>query len=244
VRVRLDQLLVDRGLANDAKVAMAMILAGEVFVGEKKAATAGEMVDDDSQLRTAAKSRFVSRGGDKLASVAESLGLDFKGQTVLDVGASTGGFTDLALQGGASRVYSLDVGTNQLDYKLRQDRRVTVMERSDIRDLQSLPEPVDTIVMDLSFISLTKVVEGMERFLVPGGVIVAMAKPQFEASKDLADRYRGVIPEPERSQVLKELESWLAERFEILAKADSGLAGAQGNLERFYKLVPIYIRSD
>lgn len=236
MKQRLDKLLVDRGLATDQKTAGAIILAGEVRGADRVLDKPGTMVEPDTELNLKTHSRYVSRGGDKLASVAKVLGLDFQAKVVLDAGASTGGFTDYALQHGATKVYAVDVGSAQLDYRLRKDARVVSVERTDIRELE-LPEPVDIIVMDLSFISLTKVLEQVGRFLKADGIIVVLAKPQFEASKALADQYKGVIPEPERSRVLMELEAWLNDQFKIVTQADSGMAGAQGNVERFYKLI-------
>ena len=238
MKQRLDVALVERGLASSRTKAQALIMAGQVKSGDRVLDKPGQLIAADAELTVVESPRYVSRGGDKLESVAAKLDLDFQGKTVLDAGASTGGFTDFALQNGAAKVYSVDVGTNQLDYKLRQDPRVAAMEQTDIRELEELPEPVDIIVMDLAFISLTKVLDGIDRFLRPGGEIVTMAKPQFEAGKALADRYKGVIPEPERTQVLADFERWLAERFEILGAADSKVAGPAGNVERFYLLKP------
>lgn len=176
----------------------------------------------------------MSRAGEKLASVVEVLGLEFGGKTVLDVGSSTGGFTDFALQQGAAKVFCVDVGTGQLAYKLRQDPRVVVLERTDIRQAK-LPKPADMAVMDVSFISLREVLEATSELVRPGGLIVAMAKPQFEATKAMADRYRGVIPVgPDRDGILEKLREWVSERFEILGEADSGVRGVSGNLERFF----------
>jgi 23S rRNA (cytidine1920-2'-O)/16S rRNA (cytidine1409-2'-O)-methyltransferase len=180
--------------------------------------------------------RFVSRAGEKLASVAEPLGLDFAAKVVLDVGSSTGGFTDYALQHGAAKVYCVDVGTGQLSYKLRQDECVVVMEQTDIREA-SLPELADMAVMDVSFISLEKVLDATAKLVKPGALIVAMAKPQFEAGKPLADKYRGVIPEgDERDEVLAGLRAWMGERFVIAGEMDSAVTGAEGNRERFFVL--------
>ncbi|HEY6737116.1 MAG TPA: TlyA family RNA methyltransferase [Candidatus Saccharimonadia bacterium] len=249
---RLDQLLVERDLAPSRTQAQALIMAGLVSADGRRLDKPGLMVPEDLVLQVKHQPRYVSRAGEKLASVVEALGLEFAGQTVLDVGSSTGGFTDFALQQGAARVYCVDVGTNQLAFKLRQDERVVVMERTDIRAVTlgdgatggvgaaaALPAAVDMAVMDVSFVSLTKVLEATRALVKPGGVIVAMAKPQFEAGKALADKYHGVIPlGAEREAVLEELRHWLLEHgFTILAEANSGLAGAEGNVERFFKLL-------
>ncbi|MDF2461210.1 MAG: Hemolysin nonfunctional [Candidatus Saccharibacteria bacterium] len=236
MKQRLDVLLVERGLAATRTQAQALIMAGQVSADGRRLEKPGLAVDANIDLHVKDQPRFGSRAGDKLASVAETLNLDFEGKVVLDVGSSTGGFTDFALQQGAAKVYCVDVGTAQLAYKLRQDPRVVVMEQTDIREAE-LPEAADMAVMDVSFISLTKVLEPTAALLKPGAPIVAMAKPQFEAGKPVADKYHGVIPEGEpRDAVLAGLRDWIGERFEIVAEADSKVAGAEGNVERFFLL--------
>ena len=236
MKQRLDVLMVERGLAPTRSQAQALIMAGQVSASGKRLDKPGQAVEADIELHVKDQPRYASRAGDKLASVAEALDLNFEGQVVLDVGSSTGGFSDYALQHGAVRVFCVDVGTGQLAYKLRQDPRVVVMEQTDIRQA-SLPVRVDLVVVDVSFISLTKVLEATTELVKPGGLIVAMAKPQFEAGKPLADKYHGVIPlGPERDGVLEGLRAWLRERFEIIAEMDSGVAGAEGNVERFFML--------
>jgi 23S rRNA (cytidine1920-2'-O)/16S rRNA (cytidine1409-2'-O)-methyltransferase len=228
--------MVERGLAATRTQAQALIMAGQVSAEGKRLEKPGLAVDESLDLHVKDQPRYVSRAGDKLASVAETLGLDFGGKVVLDVGSSTGGFTDYALQHGAEKVYCVDVGTAQLAYKLRQDARAVVMEQTDIRGAK-LPEQADMAVMDVSFISLTKVLEPTAALVKPGGPIVAMAKPQFEAGKPVADQYRGVIPVGKvRDEILAELREWMAERFEVVAEADSSVAGAEGNVERFFLL--------
>jgi len=233
-----------RGLAATLEQARALIMAGQVSADGRRLEKAGMMVDPDLAVHVKAQARYVSRAGDKMASVAGELGLDFAGKTVLDVGSSTGGFTDFALQNGATRVFGVDVGTAQLAYKLRHDSRVVVMEQTDIRDVRlgrgdgpRLPEAADMAVMDVSFISLREVLEPTVALLAPGGLIVAMAKPQFEADKATADEYRGVIPVGEvRDEIVAELRAWCFERFDIVSEADSGVAGDRGNVERFFVL--------
>jgi 23S rRNA (cytidine1920-2'-O)/16S rRNA (cytidine1409-2'-O)-methyltransferase len=234
MKKRLDILLVERGLVDTRTKAQALVMAGQVSSDGKRLDKPGVMIDDRVIVHLKDQPRYVSRAGEKLASVATGLQLDFYGKIVLDVGSSTGGFTDFALQNGASKVYCVDVGTAQLAYRLRQDARVVVMEQTDIRDAQ-LPEKADIAVMDVSFISLRKVLESTANLLKPRHPIVAMAKPQFEAGRPLADKYRGVIPlGPERDEVLDELATWMEHKFEITGQADSGLSGAEGNVERFY----------
>ncbi len=232
-------MLVERGLAESRTRAQALIMAGEVSAEGRILDKPGVAYDESLVLHLKRQPPYVSRAGEKLASVADGFGLKFEGQVVLDVGSSTGGFTDYALQHGAKRVYCVDVGTGQLAYKLRQDARVVVMEQTDIR-VARLPEPADMAVMDVSFVSLTKVLEATAALVKAGGLIVAMAKPQFEAGKAVADRYRGVIPVgPARDEILAGLRDWTSERFEIISEADSGVAGAEGNVERFFLLKPV-----
>lgn len=236
MKKRLDVHMVDQGLAASRSQAQALIMAGQVSADGKRLDKPGLMVDEAADLHIKQQPRFVSRAGEKLASVADGLGLNFAGKVVLDVGSSTGGFTDYALQHGATKVYCVDVGTGQLAFRLRQDRRVVVMEQTDIRDA-AIPEIPDMAVIDVSFISLKKVLGPTAAFLRPGAVIVAMAKPQFEAGKALADKYHGVIPMgAERDEVLSDVRSWIAERFTIVGELDSKLAGFEGNVEHFFAL--------
>lgn len=236
MKIRLDLLLVERGLALSRSAGAAMIMAGEVTTGDRLLTKAGQMVPDDIELAVKERSRYVSRGGDKLASVAGDLKLDFKAKIVLDVGSSTGGFTDYALQNGAIKVYAVDVGHGQLDYRLRQDARVISLEHADIRTLDELPELADMAVADVSFISLTKVLSSIAAHIKPDSPIVAMCKPPFEAGRALATKYKGVIREPVRSQVLAQFEQKIAGEFDILGSADSKVPGPSGNIERFYLL--------
>ena len=260
MKKRLDIILVDRQMADTRTKAQALIMAGEVSANGRILDKPGQTFDEAIDLHLKVQARFVSRAGEKLASVAEIFDLNFVGLTVLDVGSSTGGFTDYALQNGASKSYCVDVGTGQLSYKLRQDMRVIVMEQTDIRNvvapahlsrehaeefsapvdmtkLVELPELADIAVMDVSFISLDRVLEPTSKLVKPNGLIIAMAKPQFEAGRALATKYSGIIPiGEERDAVIEELRTWISERFVIMAEADSGLAGAEGNIEHFFKL--------
>lgn len=235
----------DRGIAETRSMAQAMIMAGEVRYKTSKLTKPGQVFDTEIELEIAERPRYVSRGGDKLASVAKEIGINFKDAVVLDVGSSTGGFTDYALQNGAKKVYAVDVGTNQLAYKLRNDDRIVVMEQIDIRDIDGhLLDPTPNIaVIDVSFISLTKILEAVAKLITDDGQIVAMAKPQFETDKPTADKYKGVIKDEKlRAQILVDFESKIEDNFEIFAKKDSDVRGAQGNRERFYLLRPISLR--
>jgi 23S rRNA (cytidine1920-2'-O)/16S rRNA (cytidine1409-2'-O)-methyltransferase len=236
VKQRLDVLLVARGIAPTRTQAQALIMAGQVSAHGKRLEKPGVNVDTEIELHVKDQPKYVSRAGDKLASVAEAFSLDFRSKVILDVGSSTGGFTDYALQNGAAQVFCVDVGTGQLSYTLRQDERVVVMEQTDIRKAV-LPAPADMAVMDVSFISLMKVLEPTAALVKPGALIAAMAKPQFEAGKPLADKYHGVIPVGvERDEVLANLREWMGERFEIVKEMDSAVSGAEGNVERFFLL--------
>ena len=217
-------------------------MAGEVSHKTAKLTKPGQNFEADIELDIANRPRYVSRGGDKLASVAEKLGLNFEDAVVLDVGSSTGGFTDYALQNGAKKVYAVDVGTNQLAYKLRNDDRVVVIEQTDIRDIDvHLLDPTPNIaVVDVSFISLTKILDSVAKLITKDGQIVAMAKPQFETDKPTADKHKGVIKDEKlRAQILAEFESKIDSHFEIIAKEDSEVTGAQGNRECFSLLKSI-----
>jgi 23S rRNA (cytidine1920-2'-O)/16S rRNA (cytidine1409-2'-O)-methyltransferase len=179
-------------------------------------------------------SAYVSRGGDKLASVAVKFGLDFSGKTVLDVGSSTGGFSDFALQAGASKIIAVEAGTNQLHPQLKADRRVELHEKTDIHDFK-LAEPVDIVLIDVSFTSLRQILPRVVQLAGPETQVVALLKPQFEAEE--SDKNRGVIKNDRiRRKLIKDFEAWLKGQFLTTAKADSAITGSKGNLERFYLL--------
>ena len=237
MKQRLDQLLVARGVAETRTKAQAMIMAGQVSLEKGEALTKpGLQLPADAALKITPSQQYVSRGGEKLASVDAELALDFTNQVVVDVGSSTGGFTDYALQHGAAKVYCIDVGRGQLAYKLRQDSRVVVMEQTDIRTAK-LPEKPAIALIYVSFISLRQVLMQVSELIRPQGLIVALVKPQFEAGKALADKNAGVIKDhTQRNQILSEFREWVSDNFEIIKEADSGLAGAKGNLERFFLL--------
>jgi 23S rRNA (cytidine1920-2'-O)/16S rRNA (cytidine1409-2'-O)-methyltransferase len=236
--VRLDQLLVDRGLAETKSRAQALILAGKVRVGDGDAARRdrkpGDQIDPEITLELAEKDPYVSRGGHKLAAALDAFGIDPAGKGALDVGASTGGFTDVLLQRGARHVYALDVGRGQLAESLRRDPRVTSMERTNARDLTAttLPEKVDLAVIDVAFISLDKVIGPIATTLAPRADIVALVKPQFEAGKGRTDR--GVVRDPQIHREVLERVTADAQRQNGLgtrALIASPILGPEGNLE-------------
>jgi 23S rRNA (cytidine1920-2'-O)/16S rRNA (cytidine1409-2'-O)-methyltransferase len=232
-KTRLDQLLVAKGLVLSRSQAESWIRLGKVTVDGKVVSKSGYFVRDDADVRLTAEEKYVSRAGLKLASVAKLLGVDFAGKTVLDVGSSTGGFTDYALQHGASKVLAVDVGTDQLHPSLHGDERIELHEKTDIRDFKT-DINVDIVVIDVSFISLREILPSVAE-IAPGAQIVAMVKPQFEAGKHQVNK--GVIKnDAVRRQILKDFEVWAKDLFVVVDKRDSEVAGSKGNRERFYLL--------
>lgn len=233
--VRLDQALAGLGLVASRSQAESYIRLGKVTVNGKTVTKPGFFVRDINQIKLNQDEQFVSRAGLKLKSVAEKLDLNFSGKTILDVGSSTGGFTDFALSRGAVKAICVDVGTDQLHPKLRSDERVELHEKTDIRDFCT-DQNIDIIVIDVSFISLREVLPHIARNLASNRTeVVAMVKPQFEARSKLKNS--GVIKnDNERRQILRDFEQWVKQYFVIKNKADSAVAGAHGNRERFYLL--------
>jgi 23S rRNA (cytidine1920-2'-O)/16S rRNA (cytidine1409-2'-O)-methyltransferase len=235
---RLDELLVARGLAESRAQAKSLIMSGRVRHGTDRLEKAGKDYPDDIDISVDQPPRFVSRGGEKLSAALERFALDLRGAHVLDVGASTGGFTDCSLQAGAADVVCVDVGRAQLHAKLRADTRVTNIEKLNARHLKpsDLPRPeFDALVMDLSFISLTAVLPAVWAVLRAGGVLVALVKPQFEAGKAEVDKGRGVIRDPAvQEAALERVRSFaLAELpgAQLVGSMDSPITGADGNRE-------------
>lgn len=231
---RADVLLVDRALVESRSLAQALVREGRVFVGDKRVDTPGQLLAADAPLRLSEGRRYVSRGGDKMAGALAAFGLDVAGLVVLDVGASTGGFTDCVLQAGASRVYAVDVGRGQLDARLRDDKRVVSMERTNARTPFDLPERVDLIVADVSFISLRTVLPAVLSHLPPGGHLLAMVKPQFEAGRTKVGR-GGVIRDPQtHGAVVGGFCLWaIRQGLRVLGVRPSPLTGDAGNREFF-----------
>jgi len=234
-KARADQMLVDRGLAESRAKAQALILAGLVFTGERKIEKAGQALADAAPLEVRGKEHpWVSRGGIKLAHALEHFGWDVAGAVALDVGSSTGGFTDVLLQKGAAKVFAVDVGTNQLAWKLRQDPRVVVHEKTNARYLTDsvVTEPVDLIVCDASFISLAKVLDKALGFAGPGGRLVALVKPQFEAERAEIGK-SGVVRDPEiHARVCASARLWVeAQGWKVAGLVESPITGPEGNKE-------------
>lgn len=232
---RVDQMLVDRGLVESRSRAQALILAGLVYAGERKVAKAGEAVADDVALEVRGRDHpWVSRGGLKLDHALSHFGWDVTGLTAMDVGSSTGGFTDVLLTRGAAKVYAIDVGTNQLAWKLRQDDRVLVHEKTNARALTEaqVPESVDMIVCDASFIGLSKVLDRPLDFTRPGARLVALVKPQFEAGRDEVGKGGVVRDAAVHERVCAEAAAWVEGRgWRVVGIEPSPITGPEGNVE-------------
>jgi len=234
-RCRADQLLVSRGLAESRTRAQALIMAGAVFSGERKVAKAGDLLAEDAALEVRGRDHpWVSRGGIKLDHGLAHFGFDVAGAVALDVGSSTGGFTDVLLSRGAAKVHAVDVGTNQLAWTLRQDPRVIVHEQTNARHLTRdlIPDPIDIIVCDASFIGLAKVLEAPLSLAGPGARLVALVKPQFEAGRSEVGK-GGVVRDPAvHERVCTEAKAWVeGQGWTVLGIARSPITGPEGNVE-------------
>jgi 23S rRNA (cytidine1920-2'-O)/16S rRNA (cytidine1409-2'-O)-methyltransferase len=234
-KARADQILVARGLAESRTKAQALVMAGLVYAGERKILKAGEMLAEDASLEVRGRDHpWVSRGGVKLAHALDHFAISPEGLLCLDVGASTGGFTDVLLSRGAARVFAVDVGTNQLAWKLRSDPRVVVLEQTNARHLTSdhLPEPVDLIVCDASFISLAKVLEVPLGFARPGAHLVALVKPQFEAQRHEIGKGGVVRDAAVHQRVCDAAAAWVEDQgWTLLGVTPSPITGPEGNVE-------------
>lgn len=235
MKARLDIELAKRGLTQSRSQAENLIRLGQIEVDGRIASKPGQPVGPDSIIKLLASERYVSRAGLKLASVAANFKIDFTDKVVLDIGSSTGGFTDYALQHGASKVISVDVGTDQLHPSLRGNERIELHEKTDIRDFVT-DQTIDIIVGDVSFISLREILPHVAKNLMqPSTQLVAMVKPQFEAGRGQVNK--GVIKNDKvRRQILADFEEWSQRYFVVRDKRDSDVAGQKGNVERFYLL--------
>lgn len=236
MKARLDIELAKRGLTQSRSQAENLIRLGQIEVDGRIASKPGQPVGPDSIIKLLASERYVSRAGLKLASVAANFKIDFTDKAVLDIGSSTGGFTDYALQHGASKVISVDVGTDQLHPSLRSDERIELHEKTDIRDFVT-DQTIDIIVGDVSFISLREILPHVAKNLMqPSTQLVAMVKPQFEAGRGQVNK--GVIKNDKvRRQILADFEEWSQRYFVVRDKRDSDVAGQKGNVERFYLML-------
>lgn len=228
--------MVNRGLARSRSQAENIIKLGLVEINQLVVTKPNYMVKTADMIKLLTAEHYVSRAALKLASVSGTLQLDFRNKVILDVGSSTGGFTDYALQHGAEKVIAVDVGTNQLHPSLRNNSRIELREQTDIRSITQLGTKIDMVVIDVSFISLRDILPHVVRLIEPMTQVVAMVKPQFEATHhDL--KHKGVIKnEKLRRNILKAFEIWIQKLFKIVSKADSGVTGTKGNHERFYVL--------
>jgi 23S rRNA (cytidine1920-2'-O)/16S rRNA (cytidine1409-2'-O)-methyltransferase len=235
MKTRADQLLVARGLAESRTRAQALIMAGVVFSGERKLAKSGDLLAEDALLEVRGKDHpWVSRGGLKLDHGLTHFAFDVSGAVALDVGSSTGGFTDVLLSRGAAHVYAVDAGTNQLAWKLRQDERVTVLEQTNARHLTAdlIPKPPGVIVCDASFISLAKVLEAPLRLATPDAMLVALVKPQFEAGRNEVGKGGVVRDAVVHQRVCAEAKDWVeSQGWRVLGVTESPISGPEGNRE-------------
>jgi len=234
-RIRIDQLLTDRGLADSRNKAQALVLAGQVLADERKIEKPGQQVNPECEIRLLGEQpRYVSRAGFKLEGALIEFGIDVEGKTCLDIGASTGGFTDCLLQHGAAKVYAVDVGTNQLHWRIRRDVRVVVHEQTNAKELSQelIPEPIDFACCDVSFISATLVLPPAAPLLAAGAEIVVLAKPQFEAGRGEVGK-GGIVRSDEIRQAAadKVRRTIDALGFRSIKQMDSPVEGAQGNRE-------------
>ena len=234
---RIDTLLVERGLAESRARAQALIMAGEVMVGGSPAAKPGTLVSGNAEITVKEPLPYVSRGGVKLAHALDVFQMNVSGLVAVDIGASTGGFTDCLLQRGAKKVYAIDVGYGQLDYRLRRDKRVAVMERINARYPVSLPEKVDLATLDLSFISVTMVIPSAIELLKENGALLVLIKPQFEAKRAEVGK-GGIIEDPQlHARILGRFIKWaVAHNLRLRGLVASPILGSSGNREFFLRL--------
>lgn len=237
--IRLDNYLVNRGLAATRSQAENYIKLARVEVDGNTVIKPGTKVSKNAVVKLTSPIKYVSRGALKLESVADRLKLDFRGKAVLDVGSSTGGFTDYALQHGASKVVAVDVGRQQMHKRLRLNKTIELHEQTDIRDVKKLSTKVDYCLIDVSFISVIPILEHLLNILSQNCSVVAMVKPQFEASSERY-KHKGVIKnESMRRSIMKDFEKRVSKGYKIVDKSDSKIMGPKGNIERFYLLKPI-----
>jgi len=234
-KIRIDRLLVERGLVESRERAQSLIIAGQVLVNEQKRDKAGAMVPEDAEIRIlGGQLPYVSRGGLKLESALKEFMVSVSGKTALDVGASTGGFTDCLLQHGCEKVYAVDVGYGQMAWKLRQDPRVVVIERTNIRSMDPslIPVPVDIVVIDASFISLEKVIPSILKFLATGSDLIALIKPQFEVGREQVGKGGIVRDEIARAAAVEKVVMFFHETgLEVKGVIPSPITGQDGNVE-------------
>ncbi len=228
---RIDVLVSQKLNITRAK-AQALLMAGQVFINDKRIDKAGTLVDSKSIIKIKKLFPYVSRGALKIKEATEKFNISFKDRVVCDVGSSTGGFSDFALQEGAKKIYAIDTGKGQLAQKIRQDKRVVVMEQTNIRDIYNLPEKIDIFLVDVSFISLKKVLPQLQK-IEDDAPIIALVKPQFEVGKEIADKYKGVIKDPKiQQEVIIEIKDFTRNLgYQLSGEIESPITGAKGNKE-------------
>ncbi|MBI2448339.1 TlyA family RNA methyltransferase [Candidatus Microgenomates bacterium] len=244
MKIRLDKLLLDKGLVASCEKAQGLIMAGRVLVEGKVSDKPGMSYSEAIKIEILQTPQYVSRGAEKMAGAATAFALDFHGKIVADIGSSTGGFTDYALQNGAKKVYAIDVGTGQLDWSLRSNPKIVVMENTNARYLENLPDPIDIFVVDVSFISLKKILPTLKKIInhkseiINHATIVVLFKPQFEAKKNIADKYKGVITDSKiHEELLADFRKWCEEAsWKVLGECPSPINGDKGNREFFFYL--------
>jgi 23S rRNA (cytidine1920-2'-O)/16S rRNA (cytidine1409-2'-O)-methyltransferase len=237
--MRLDRALAETGLVESRQKAQALILAGQVRVDGETVRRADREVREGERLELESPPPYVSRGGEKLAPALQRFGVSPAGRVCADIGASTGGFTDVLLQGGAIRVYAVDVGRGLIHWRLRQDARVVLMERTNARNLDAFPEPVSLVTVDVSFIGLEKVLPAVGR-AAPGAEVVALFKPQFEVARAAIGKGGIVRDEAAIAAAEERFRAWCAEAgYAVAGEALSAVRGADGNQELFFHLRPL-----
>jgi len=237
----LDILLAERKLVDSRAKAQALIMAGQVTVNGKKETKPGSNFAEDVKIEVLELPRYVGRGAEKMEGAFKAFKLNFQDKVVADIGSSTGGFTDFALQHGAKKVYAIDVGTGQLHWKLRNDPRVVVMEKTDFRKIGKLPEKIDIFLVDVAFVSVRKILESIKYKVLSikqNTDIILLFKPQFEAGKTIADKFRGIITDPKiHEKLLSDFLKWCEENgFQILGETESPIKGDKGNREFLFYL--------
>jgi len=233
MKQRLDKALVQKGLVSTRSQAESYIRLGKVKVDGRVVTKAGTLIDNE-KLEITQKEQYVSRAALKLESVSKEFGVDFRGKIVLDVGSSTGGFTDFALKNGAKKVIAIDVGTKQLHPTLRGNQKIELHEQTDIRNVAKLSSIPDVVVIDVSFVSLRDILPRVNNLIAKNTLVIAMVKPQFEA-KVSSVKHKGIIKnESIRRDILRDFEQWSKDHFVIQKKQDSAVSGEKGNRERFY----------
>jgi len=256
MKKRLDTLIFEKGLTESREKAQRLIMAGQVLVEGKRVDKPGSKFEEKIKIEILKKAKYVSRGGEKIAKAAKVFKINFQNKIVADIGASTGGFTDFALQKGAKKVYAIDVGRGQLDWRLRNNPKVVVMEKVNARNLKSLPDAIDIFLIDVSFISVKKILPAVKRiknhelrikkkenmldskFLLHDSDIIVLFKPQFEAGKEVVSKTKGVIKDPKiHQELLEDFRRWCQENgFKILGETVSPILGDKGNKEFFFYL--------